>query len=747
MNVPRMMRLGVLVALSLCPVAAMAKAEAHGPVAIVYSLAGKASLIAPGAASRPLRLFDRLPAGMTVEVGPGSRLALAFVNGLRYELGERSRVKLGPKDLTSHTGSVRALPRVPPLPFLLPITAKDRPGPRAGAVRIRAEMIAGLYPRRGAATLAEETVLRFDTVAGASSYQVEIQDSQGRTVFRADVESPPVKVTSGRLVAGVGYLWTVRTLDRPGAAAHGEAAFIALDESAAWVREEAHKILEAEKPGSLPLLAEIDRSLGLLIEAREELQVALDSEPADPMLREMYSKIDLLLKDDHNSKQELPSLPSDPDPAGNLIVSRGPRCDAPAQTGPEEGAVVEEVSKGWAAERAGIRSCDLLLSWSRGEENSGPVRSPFDLGQLEMKQAPLGIVTLRGIREGVSREWILPPGRWGLKVRPTFPEALLALYKKGSQRIASGDFEKGTAYWLSAVEVFDRRKDSLRASWLQARLAWELSGAGKYTDADAALMEAVHRLEESQPAAAAQILRDWYWSDTSYYLRRNIGDREEALFRCLAAREPEESLAAAWDLSFLARIARDRGDYTTAEDLNHKAYAIQEKLAPGGVLAWTIQRELAKIAFRRGDLSGEEKALLKALESQERLAPESLELAVVLNELGRHAFNWSNLSTGEKFSRRALALIERLSPDGPEFAIALASLGELHFSYGELAIAEEHLRHALALLEELAPESFEVAYYSNRLEFIAEERGDSLWNGSPTAPPTPPTKAFTTYGI
>jgi len=269
----------------------LAKPEAHTPVAIVYSLTGEASLTTPSGASRPVRLFDHLPVGTTVIVGPSSRLAMALRSGLRFELGEHSQVKLGWQDLAFRTGPVLALPRIPLLPCLLPIAAKDRPGPRAGAVRIRGGEITGLYPRGGATTLAEETVLRFGPVTGASSYQVEIVDDQGRNVFRAEIQSPPVKIPPGKLVAGHRYLWSVRTVDRPGAVAHGEAELVTLSESAAIAREETRKILEAEKPGSLLLLAEIDRSLGLWLEADEDLRAALAEKPGDPALREALGQI------------------------------------------------------------------------------------------------------------------------------------------------------------------------------------------------------------------------------------------------------------------------------------------------------------------------------------------------------------------------------------------------------------------------------------------------------------------------
>lgn len=67
---------------------------------------------------------------------------------------------------------------------------------------------------------------------------------------------------------------------------------------ATQAREEARKILESETPDSLPLLAEIDRSLGLLLEAREELRQALDRKPGDPGLR--LDAIERRLKDEND---------------------------------------------------------------------------------------------------------------------------------------------------------------------------------------------------------------------------------------------------------------------------------------------------------------------------------------------------------------------------------------------------------------------------------------------------------------
>ena len=296
MSILRILALGVLVAISSG--APADGAETPQPVAIVYLLAGDAWLTAPDTARRPLRLPEHLPAKTTVEVGPGSRLMLAFVSGLRYELGERSRVTLGPGDFSLKSGPVRPLPRFPPLPLIWPIAAEDNPGLRAGAVRIpavriRTESVRRLYPDHGAATLAEATVLRFEPVESAGKYRVEVQDSQGKVAFTKDTTTVTLDLPKGVLQPGMRYVWTIRTLEREGAVAQGKAYFVTLSAKVAEEREALRKALEAEgDSASLALLAEIDRSLGLLAEARDGLQAVINGSPGETGLTETLAELE-----------------------------------------------------------------------------------------------------------------------------------------------------------------------------------------------------------------------------------------------------------------------------------------------------------------------------------------------------------------------------------------------------------------------------------------------------------------------
>ncbi|HEV7509762.1 MAG TPA: hypothetical protein VGS07_33120 [Thermoanaerobaculia bacterium] len=301
MSIPRILSLGALVMSLLSVSAGRAEAGAPEPIAIVYSLTGEASLALPDAPRRSLRLLDRLPSGTVLELGSSSRLALAFVNGLRYELGAGSRVMLGPKGLASYTGPVRPLPRVPLLPALAPIAKDDHPGPSGGAVPIRGEQIDGLYPRRGAAVLAGKAILRFQPVACAGKYRVEVEDRQGNVIFGIETTASEVPLPEDALQPGQHYRWIVRTLDRPGAVARGGADLLTLSKDAAWAREEARKTLEAESSLSLPLLAEIDRALGLWLEAREDLRKAIEIGPADSALREALTAIETRLEDGDDS--------------------------------------------------------------------------------------------------------------------------------------------------------------------------------------------------------------------------------------------------------------------------------------------------------------------------------------------------------------------------------------------------------------------------------------------------------------
>lgn len=264
-------------------------------VAVVSSLSGTASVAEVPGAKKAVRPFDWLPTGAVIEVDSGSRLTLALCNGNRYELGEGTKATLIATGVKADSGEVRPLDPFPPIPRAAAIAGEAKPGERSGAIRVRDQenRIRNLYPRGDGATLPESTVLRFSPAPGASRYRVELEDETGRTIFDAETQATSVGVPAGIVKPGSRYFWKVRTLDRMGAAVRGESAFGTLSAEDIGRRAAVKAVLEDKGDApSLALLAEIDRRLGLLAEAREEFRAALAKSPGDDAIRRALGEIE-----------------------------------------------------------------------------------------------------------------------------------------------------------------------------------------------------------------------------------------------------------------------------------------------------------------------------------------------------------------------------------------------------------------------------------------------------------------------
>lgn len=400
---------------------------------------------------------------------------------------------------------------------------------------------------------------------------------------------------------------------------------------------------------------------------------------------------------------------------GLLPVSAGARPVAL-----REGIVVEEVAPGSAAERAGLQTGDELIAWSGESGSSGALRSPFDLGEVKVEQAPRGPMALRGFRAGEERSWSMLPGVWGLEARPALASDLLALYEQGRQRIGAGDLEAGGALWRSALESLERQAAGEEAAWLESRWAKALATAARWPEADAAWERAVARLEPQGAPGAAQILR----ARGETLQQRSDWETAASVYRRALRLEPEESLAAAWDLSALGTLARRRGDLAATEALFNKVLGIREKLAPGSLDLAASFHDLATLAGLRGEMTTAKERFSKALKLRQRLAPDSIEMAGTLISLGNVASVQGDLATSGEDFRRAIDLIERLNPDHPELARALSVLGINDMWRGDLAVAEERFRRALKIRQKVAHESLDVAGSFQNLGIIAEKRGD-----------------------
>jgi hypothetical protein len=124
---------------------------------------------------------------------------------------------------------------------------------------------------------------------------VEVEDDEGVVVFQVEVGTPSVQVSPGVLKPGARYSWVVRTLRGSRPPARGAAEFVTLAAGVAERRAALRRALATDDPSSLPLLAEIDRELGLLIEARDTFRAALAVVPDDESIRDALQRVEAAL--------------------------------------------------------------------------------------------------------------------------------------------------------------------------------------------------------------------------------------------------------------------------------------------------------------------------------------------------------------------------------------------------------------------------------------------------------------------
>jgi hypothetical protein len=293
-----MTMLAVLLALGAgsasVPPTATPTAPPAASVAVVASLSGGVARTSCGEGDA-LRRFDWLAVGCRLEVAPGARVVVAFADGTRYELGERARATIAASGLRMLSGPVHPLEPYPPMPRVV-LSPKAEVGPSSGAVRIRdggSAMTQDLEPRTGATTLAAETMVLFARLERESTSIIEIEDEGGQVVLMMRTELGYGRVPNGVLKPGARYWLRVRGIDARGATRLGQSIFTTLNADDVARREALKRALD-EQGGAdaLALLGAIDRRLGLLREARDELRAALARSPDDAAIREALQEVE-----------------------------------------------------------------------------------------------------------------------------------------------------------------------------------------------------------------------------------------------------------------------------------------------------------------------------------------------------------------------------------------------------------------------------------------------------------------------
>jgi CHAT domain-containing protein/Tfp pilus assembly protein PilF len=408
-----------------------------------------------------------------------------------------------------------------------------------------------------------------------------------------------------------------------------------------------------------------------------------------------------------------------------LVPGRG--AVAHSQT---EGVVVEKVSTGSAAEAAGIRPGDRILSWSRlaaAPANPRPARgrigSPFELSEVLLEQAPRGPVVLVGQSGGKKARWRLDAEAWGLKSRPPVSPDLFSVFEETRASAAAKDLERAAQLWRSMAQAPEIAANASWAAWCLAELARAFADEKKWAEADAAFTEALDELPSDDTAVRLQISREW---GLTFSRRQDWTRAIECYERALALsrRRATGSLSIAQIEYNLGYDAAEQGDTRTMERHFREALAIREALAPGSLALATSLNGLGVVSHDRGDLAAAEGYYLRALTIQERRAPDSAALGRTFSNLGALADSRGDLATAEQYHRRALALFEKLAPDSLELGSVLNNTAIVLRQRGDLAAAEEYHQRCLVIKQKLAPDSLVLAMTLNNLAVMARDRGE-----------------------
>lgn len=393
------------------------------------------------------------------------------------------------------------------------------------------------------------------------------------------------------------------------------------------------------------------------------------------------------------------------------------------------GVFIEGVKDGSSLEKAGLRTGDAVYAWTRlanppanPEPASGEILSPFDWREVEIEQAPRGLVRLTGQRDGKKKVFEVVPGEWKGTVRPYMPERVLKEYQRGKTLIQADNPQAGIHIWQKvAGNAENQSADRSLRCWLLLRIGDAWGGSRIWDKAYSTYSLALEAAPDRRSRIAVlEAIAQGY---------RNAGDPESARQAYTSAQEIRESmwgesLASAGGLSDLGALAREQGRLDVAQDYWQRALEIRHKMAPGSLDLATSLNNLGILAHDRGDLEKANEYGQDSLEIRQRLAPGGLDVAKSLNNLGLVAWNRGDLERAISYLDGALKIIQKLAPNSLNAAAILNNLGLLAHGRGYFDRATKYHEESLKIKENLAPGSLDIAASLGNLGILAQDRGD-----------------------
>jgi len=444
-----------------------------------------------------------------------------------------------------------------------------------------------------------------------------------------------------------------------------------------------------------------------------------------------------------------------------------PAAVQPAEPEGGRGVVVESVGKGLALEKAGLQPGDVLYRWRRlpnlptnPDEATGEFNSPFDWWELDIEQAPRGVVELSGTRAGLTREWIVLSGDWTGEVSPNWSGERFELLVRGQQRLDMGDRGSALQIWKGLSSEAFAEGEILSGIWLELKIgdisnecsAWslinELSNAVcspfarhpfvpptlvkpiVFAGNDRRLFFRRQRFQQSSEneiclkcSTIAQVLNRLA---ATAGLNKDWGAAEGFLKRAMAIElvQIPDSLRLARTLFNLGQVARIIGSSEEAEGYYENALKIQNEHAPQGYYTARTLESYGNLVVRRGRSDIAEQLLRRALAIRDLQEPKSQSTAAILHNLGILADRRGDLAEAELCYRRALNIKEELDPDGLSLASTLNNLGSVARQRGDFLLCKEYYRRALEIKQRRAADKESLAAALHNMGALAGALGE-----------------------
>jgi CHAT domain-containing protein len=380
--------------------------------------------------------------------------------------------------------------------------------------------------------------------------------------------------------------------------------------------------------------------------------------------------------------------------------------------------LVDGAGPGWAAQRGGARSGDVLIEveTARGRQ---PLRSPFDVRLLETTEGTRGPTTLHVRRGGADLRLSIPAGRWDLFTRPDLAGAARAAWSRATAQQQAGELDAAVASWRDAARQVSAWRDRA-AVWL--RVGQLCADARRWPEAQGAYVEATGLLEGHGARREAAAVFAWESEQLAEHAR--VQEAEQASRAALAILEKggPEDLFLAHVLTGLGRVLLARGHLKAADETLRRALAISKGLAPESLTVSADLVSLGRAAREREDYEEQDRLYKEAYDLRAKVAPDSREVAESLGTL-----TWlvaTDISTSEGYARRSVELLEALAPTSAEMAAAYGGLGVIHWVMGDLAPAERQLQRALDLFTIEAPDGIGLAETLDSMGVVLMDRGD-----------------------